>query len=150
MDHQQQLQPFHTFPLILTCHSFAFPLILLDSRCIITSVTSLLLSSLPSICATLAVDTSCLYQAVACVTVPQCLLLDMLPCQAWNCSLSSPTKKKLQGNACIIETDSLISCFFSLKHKAHIIGISNYKYTGIHTTERDYLSIFISTKDCTR
>lgn len=27
----------------------------------------------------------------------------------------------------IIESDSLISCFFSLKHKANFLGISNYK-----------------------
>lgn len=50
---QSQSHHFHTFPLILTSHSFAFPLILLDSRCIFTSVTSLL-SFLPSICPTLA------------------------------------------------------------------------------------------------
>lgn len=27
----------------------------------------------------------------------------------------------------IIESDSLISCFFSLKHKANLLGISNYE-----------------------
>lgn len=82
----------HIIPthLILTSHSSAFHLISLDSHCIFTSVTSLLPPFLPSICPTLAVGRAYLYQAVACVAVPQSFLLDMLSCQAWNCSLSSP------------------------------------------------------------
>lgn len=59
---QMQSHHFHTFPLILTSHSLAFHLILLDSHCIFTSVTALLSSlhlsnagssaepSLPSCC----------------------------------------------------------------------------------------------------
>lgn len=41
-------------------------------------------------------------------------------------------RKYSGGNACIIDSDSLISCVLSLKHKAHIIGMSNCRCTGAH------------------
>lgn len=59
-------------------------------------------------------------------------------------------QKKLEGNACVIETDSLISCFFSLKHKGSIIAISNHKFSGTNGARAHYVAIFNPAKDYTR
>lgn len=70
-----------------------------------------------------------------CSTSPVSLFLDVLSFRACNCSLSYSRREREKKTPHkyretlkhIIESDSLISCFFSLKHKANLLGISNYK-----------------------
>lgn len=113
------------------------------SHCFLNSATSLLAPFLSSIWPTLAVGGACLYQAVACIAVPQPFLLDVLSSQAWNRSLSPPKNNYWETPASLKLTVSFLASIL-LNTMCTLLGSL---IINSHTAGIDHTPIFIPVKD---
>lgn len=134
----------HTLPLILTSHSFTLSSHFLGLTLYLHLCHFLLPFFPPSV--------QCWQSAEPIFTklllVLPSFLLDMLSCQAWNCSLSSPKNNYRETPASLKLTVSFPASF--LLNTMCTLTFLIIKFTKIHTAGIDSPPIFIPVKDYTR